>query len=67
MVKVGDSIPSIELVEGKPDVKVDLSKELGSGLIIGVPAAFSMWSSSQSSPLMPLCPSFSNCLNEGDS
>ncbi|PMD13307.1 Redoxin [Hyaloscypha hepaticicola] len=41
MVKVGDSIPSIELVEGKPDVKVDLSKELGSGLIIGVPAAFS--------------------------
>jgi peroxiredoxin 5 len=41
MVKVGDSIPSIELVEGKPDAKVDLSKELGSGLIIGVPAAFS--------------------------
>ncbi|KAE9382254.1 Redoxin [Stipitochalara longipes BDJ] len=41
MVKVGDSIPSIELVEGKPDSKVDLSKELGSGLIIGVPAAFS--------------------------
>jgi 2-Cys peroxiredoxin 5 len=42
MVKVGDSIPSIELVEGKPDAKVDLSKEFGSGLIIGVPAAFSM-------------------------
>jgi 2-Cys peroxiredoxin 5 len=41
MVKVGDSIPSIELVEGKPDAKADLSKELGSGLIIGVPAAFS--------------------------
>ncbi|KAN0121708.1 Redoxin [Hyaloscypha variabilis] len=41
MVKVGDSIPSIDLVEGKPDAKVNLSKELGSGLIIGVPAAFS--------------------------
>ena len=41
MVKVGDSIPNIDLVEGKPDSKVNLSKELGSGLIIGVPAAFS--------------------------
>ena len=41
MVKVGDSIPNIDLVEGKPDVKVNLSQELGSGLIIGVPAAFS--------------------------
>ncbi|KAK0099747.1 hypothetical protein ONS95_013360 [Cadophora gregata] len=43
MVKVGDSIPSIPLVEGKPDQTVDLSKELasGSGIIIGVPAAFS--------------------------
>jgi len=42
MVKVGDSIPSIELTEGDPGTKVDLSKELGTGLIIGVPAAFSM-------------------------
>ncbi|KAH7321815.1 Redoxin [Rhexocercosporidium sp. MPI-PUGE-AT-0058] len=43
MVKVGDSIPSIPLVEGKPDQTVDLSQELssGSGIIIGVPAAFS--------------------------
>ena len=41
MVKVGDSIPNIDLVERKPDAKVNLSKELGSGLIIGVPAAFS--------------------------
>ena len=41
MVKVGDSIPDIELVEGNPGNKVNLSKELGSGLIIGVPAAFS--------------------------
>jgi 2-Cys peroxiredoxin 5 len=42
MVKVGDSIPSIPLKEGKPDAEVDLSKELGNGIIIGVPAAFSM-------------------------
>lgn len=41
-VKVGDSIPSIELSE-KVDKKVDLSQELasGKGLIIFVPAAFS--------------------------
>jgi hypothetical protein len=44
MVKVGDSIPSIELQEGQPGNNVDLSKELGSGdgIIIGVPAAFSV-------------------------
>jgi len=42
MVKVGDSIPSVLLTEGAPDAQVDLSKEFGSGLIIGVPAAFSM-------------------------
>ena len=43
MVQVGDSIPSIELLENSPGNKVDLSKELekGKGLIIGVPAAFS--------------------------
>ena len=41
MVKAGDSIPDIELTEGNPGNKVNLSKELGSGLIIGVPAAFS--------------------------
>jgi 2-Cys peroxiredoxin 5 len=43
MVKVGDSIPSIELVEGAPDKKVNLATEFGSGsgIIIGVPAAFS--------------------------
>jgi hypothetical protein len=44
MVKVGDSIPSVPLTEGAPDAQVDLSKEFGSGLIIGVPAAFSMFS-----------------------
>jgi peroxiredoxin 5 len=44
MVKDGDSIPNIALVENAPGNKVELSKELasGKGLIIGVPAAFSM-------------------------
>jgi peroxiredoxin 5 len=41
MVQVGDSVPNIDLVEGNPGNKVNLSKELGSGLIVGVPAAFS--------------------------
>ena len=43
MVKVGDSIPNVDLVEGSPGDKVNLHKELasGKGLIIGVPAAFS--------------------------
>ena len=47
MVKVGDSIPNVELVEGSPGDKVNLSKELasGKGLIIGVPAAFSEYTS----------------------
>ena len=41
-VKVGDSIPNIELVEGSPGNKVSIAKELeGKGVIIGVPAAFS--------------------------
>lgn len=55
MVKVGDSIPSIPLTEGAPDKKVDLASELasGPGLIIGVPAAFSM-SSSASSRNLPI-------------
>jgi len=44
MVKVGDSIPSVELMEGSPGNKIDLAKTLtGKGLIIGVPAAFSAW------------------------
>ena len=43
MVKVGDRIPDLELVEASPGNKVNLSKELkqGKGVIIGVPAAFS--------------------------
>lgn len=43
MVKVGDSIPNVELVEGAPDKKVNIAKELasGKGVIVGVPAAFS--------------------------
>ena len=42
-VQPGDSIPNIELTEGTPGDKINLSKELasGKGLIIGVPAAFS--------------------------
>lgn len=44
-VKVGDKIPSLELMEDSPGNKVDIAKELGSGkaLIIGVPAAFSKY------------------------
>ncbi|MDI1485112.1 MAG: hypothetical protein OHK93_000247 [Ramalina farinacea] len=42
MVKVGDPVPSVELMETSPGTKVDLSKELkGKGLLIGVPAAYS--------------------------
>ncbi|THY15946.1 peroxiredoxin [Aureobasidium pullulans] len=41
MVKVGDSIPDIELMEDSPGNKVSIPKLLkGKGLIIGVPAAF---------------------------
>lgn len=36
-VKVGDSIPDVELMEGSPGNKVSLAKELkGKGLIIGM-------------------------------
>jgi len=42
-VKVGDAIPDIELVETSPGNKVNIAKELqGKGVIVGVPAAFSM-------------------------
>lgn len=43
LVKVGDRLPDLELVEDSPGNKVNLSKELkqGKGVIIGVPAAFS--------------------------
>lgn len=41
-VKAGDKVPNFELVEGSPGNKVNLSSELtGKGVIIGVPAAFS--------------------------
>jgi peroxiredoxin 5 len=51
MVKTGDSIPTVELVEDSPGNTVNLAKELAgsNGLIIGVPAAFSMWSVLQAS------------------
>ena len=52
MVKVGDPIPSVELVEGTPGSKVNLAKEIkGKGLIIGVPAAFSKCTSMTLLPL----------------
>ena len=55
MVKVGDSIPSVELVEGSPGNKVNLANELkGKGLIIGVPAAFSKYLAHQSA-VFPVC------------
>ncbi len=42
-VKVGDSVPSVELFENSPGNKINIANELssGKGLIIGVPAAFS--------------------------
>jgi len=42
-VKIGDSLPDVDLVEGSPGNKVNLSKELhaAKGVIVGVPAAFS--------------------------
>jgi len=46
LVKAGDAIPSVNgLMEGSPGNKVDLAKELssGKGVIVGVPAAFSMY------------------------
>lgn len=42
-VNVGDQVPDLTvLVENSPGNKVNLSQELDNGLIIGVPAAFSM-------------------------
>lgn len=43
MVKPGDTIPDVPLLEGAPDKKVSLANELssGKGLIVAVPAAFS--------------------------
>jgi len=42
LVKVGDSIPDVELMEDSPGNKVNLAKELkGKGIVLGVPAAFS--------------------------
>ncbi|KAK4548836.1 hypothetical protein LTR36_008609 [Oleoguttula mirabilis] len=42
LVKVGDAVPDVELMENSPGNKVSIAQELkGKGLIIGVPAAFS--------------------------
>ena len=46
LVQVGDKIPDLDvLTEDSPGKKINLAKELstGKGLIIGVPAAFSMY------------------------
>jgi peroxiredoxin len=52
MVRVGQEIPSLELLEDSPGNKVDLAEEFGrgNGYIIGVPAAFSGTCSSQHIP-----------------
>jgi hypothetical protein len=40
-VQLGDSLPDVELFEGSPGNKVNISKELtGKGVIVGVPAAY---------------------------
>ena len=43
LVKVGDEVPNLELVENSPANKVNLADEFKreNGVIIGVPAAFS--------------------------
>ncbi|GAM85740.1 hypothetical protein ANO11243_037480 [Dothideomycetidae sp. 11243] len=52
LVKVGDTIPDIKLMEDSPGNNVNLAQELasGKGLIIGVPAAFSPSCSAQHLP-----------------
>lgn len=45
-VRIGDKVPDLNvLAEGSPGNKVNLAEEIGAGkaLIIGVPAAFSMY------------------------
>lgn len=38
LVKVGDKLPDVDLVEGSPGNKVNLAKELtGKGIIVGKP------------------------------
>ena len=61
MVKFGDPIPSVELVEGTPGNKVNLANELkGKGLIVGVPTACSKHFAHQSAilPARALTPGF---------
>jgi hypothetical protein len=67
-------------MEGSPGNKVDIAKELGKGkgLIIGVPAAFSMFESSfwshmqlafpllNGQPDYPLCEAVHTCLSHAD-
>lgn len=52
MVKAGDSIPNVELTEGSPGNKVNLSQALtGKGLIIGESLALFLLLSALLSPL----------------
>jgi peroxiredoxin 5 len=41
MVKAGDPIPNVELSEGTPDKKINLSEKLasGKGVIVGEPSS----------------------------
>lgn len=52
LVKAGDSVPSVEVQEGSPGNKVDLSKETAKGkfVIVGVPGAFSPACSASHAP-----------------
>ena len=63
IIKVGDPIPLVELVEGTPGNKVNLANELkGKGLIISVPKACSKYFAHQSTilPARALTPGFTN-------
>lgn len=56
MVNSGDAIPNVDLIKNSPGNKVNISKELNgaNGLIIGVPAAFSVSSTMQSATIRDL-------------
>ncbi|KAK3773522.1 hypothetical protein RRG08_022235 [Elysia crispata] len=49
-IKVGDSLPSVELMKGTPNDKVDISKYAGKIVIFGVPGAFTPTCSKDHAP-----------------
>lgn len=65
LVKAGDAIPDIDLLENSPGNKVSLAQQLakGKGLIIGVPAAFSP---SCSEKHIPAYVEYANLKDAGD-